>query len=152
MKPLTKGLLVGCGGLLVLGAMFVAFGVWLYRTQGPGIMEGAQEAVEDGKRAGASRTGEQCVAQGLDQAARGTSMADGVRAPIWMQSCLEASSTGHAACAGVPAEREFTASLRWRFAECERRGYGKDQRCTGALAVVQRFCHASDPFAQPPAP
>ena len=140
MKPLAKGLLFGCLGLLVILAMVAGFSWWLWHTQGPSLIESGQKAMQEGAQAGATSTGRQCVDQGLAMTDKARSMSDGVRVPLWMQGCLEASPSGREVCPGVPRRSEFTRSLAWRFEECDRRGFDKDQRCMEALSVVQKFC------------
>ena len=141
MKPLAKGLLIGCGTIVLLGVVTIGAIVWYFRTHGDELMAQGRAVEEEGIRAGEGATGAACVDAGFDRFRReGGGISGGVKARIFLQACLESSEADAAFCANVPRETDFTRSVTWRMAQCQSRGLGSDSACGSLLTGVQHFC------------
>jgi hypothetical protein len=140
MKPLAKGLLIGCGTIVLLGLISVGAIVWYFHTHGDELMAQGKAVMEEGARAGATATGPQCVDGGIDRYSKQRGFTGGIQSRLWLEGCLRASASAREACVGVPAETDFLRSATWRVEQCDKRGLSGDQTCPSILAGLQKFC------------
>jgi hypothetical protein len=148
MKPLARGLLIGCGLILLIGGG-VAGGVAWYVSQNYESWEAQGKAsMEEGKRAGAGQAAEFCVDGAMERLKKDSGMVGVVDARVWMQSCLGASdeaATPTGFCDDVPAQTEITGSIQWRMAQCKARGFADNSQCGSVIPGVQQFCDTQRP-------
>jgi hypothetical protein len=146
MKPLAKGLLIGCGTVVLLVAAAAVGLVWFVNENKGEWMAQGRAVRDEGARAGAQLGGAACVDRTFARYASKRGIGAAIDARVWLDGCLAASPTGGDACPGVPSTGEISRSITWRLAECERRGLGGDSSCSSVLQGVQTFCdHAPGP-------
>jgi len=142
MKPLAKGLLIGCGSIVLLGIVaVVAIGLYI-NSHGEEWMAAGKAAQEAGAKAGASLTDVQCVDGALSNYAKDRGMTGAVAARVWMAGCFGTARATPDLCVGVPAESEIIRSATWRIEQCDAHaaGLGGDSTCANILAEVQKQC------------
>jgi hypothetical protein len=150
LSPATKGLLIGCGGVLLVGlAGAVAMVLW-FRSHGDELMASGKAAKAAGAKAGATLTDAQCVDGALGNYAGDRGLVGAVQARVWMNGCLGTARATEGFCRGVPREAEIMRSATWRVAGCDAHGLGGDSTCPNILAEVQKHCDALAPPAPPP--
>jgi hypothetical protein len=150
MKPATRGLLIGCGSVVLLGVAFaVALVVW-FRGHGDELMARGKAAQAAGAKAGTSLADAQCVDTALADYTRDRGLVGAVQARVWMSGCLGTARATEGFCTGTPAEGQIMASATWRVAVCDAHGLGGDSTCPNILAEVQKHCDARKPRATPP--
>jgi hypothetical protein len=150
MKPATRGLLIGCGGVLGLGlAGAIAMVLW-FRSHGDELIARGQAAQAAGAKAGAGLTDAQCVDGALANYARDRGLVGAVQARVWMAGCLGTARATEGFCNGTPAEDQIMASASWRVAACDAHGLGGDSTCPNIMAEVQKHCAALAPRVAPP--
>lgn len=142
MAPATRGILIGCGGVLLVGvAGAIALVLW-FRSHGPGLMASGKAAQAAGAKAGAGSSDAQCVDAALANYASDRGLVGAVQARVWMHGCLGTARATEGFCQGVPPEDEIMRSATWRLAGCDAHGLGGDSTCPNILAEVQRHCDA----------
>jgi hypothetical protein len=142
MSGLKKGLLIGCGSVLLLGLAGVVAVVFWVRSQGPGWMEAGKAMEDAGAKAGAALADAQCIDGALAEYRKDRGLMGAVNARVWLSGCLGVAQPTADFCAGVPPESEIMASATWRVARCDAHGIGGDSTCPNILAEVQKHCAA----------
>lgn len=151
MKPLAKGLFIGCGSVVLLGLLAVGLVVWYVRAHGGEFMAEGQAAEAAGAQAGVGRSGDECIAGALARFKEKRGITGGVHARLWLEACLRASEADAAFCATVPPRSEFTRTVAWSVQQCTAAGLGGDSACSSVLAGAQEHC-AGGRDARAPAP
>jgi len=57
-----------------------------------------------------------------------------------MSSCLRTATTPDGYCDNVPKQTDLMQSARWQYAECDRRGWGVNERCARVISTLQEHC------------
>ena len=142
MKPATRGLLIGCGSVVLVGVAFaVALVVW-FRVNGDGLVARGKAAQAAGASAGARLADAQCVDAALADYKNDRGLVGAVQARLWLTGCLGMARATEGFCTGTPAEGQIMASATWRVAACDAHGLGGDSTCPNILAEVQKHCDA----------
>jgi len=150
MKPATKGLLIGCGSVALLGiGSFIAMALW-FRSHGDELMAQGQADQAAGAKAGAALMDGQCVDGALADYAKDRGMFNAVEARLWLTGCLGTARATQGFCTGVPPESEIIRSATWRVAQCDAHHLGGDSTCPNILAEVQKHCDAGGSKPTPP--
>jgi hypothetical protein len=127
--------LIGCGGLIVLGILAVAFTtIWWKRNSGD-IEAEAIVAAREGARYGVSNDEAACFEQAKQRAAGSLSVAGSFSVGAYMRSCLEFSRQTPAFCDDVPPQKALRRTVEWQAARC-----GDDADCRNVTQVVQQYC------------
>jgi hypothetical protein len=150
MKPATRGLLIGCGSVALLGLAFAVAGVLWFRSHGDELMARGKAAQDAGTRAGTSLADAQCVDGALADYMRDRGLVGAVQARLWLTGCLGTARATEGFCNGTPAESQIMASATWRVAACDAHGLGGDSTCPNILAEVQKHCDARARQSAPP--
>lgn len=143
MQPLARGLLIGCGLLILVGGGVAGAVAWYVSQNYESWEAQGKAAMQEGARAGVGATADSCVDGGMARLKKDSSMQGGIYARVWMQSCLSASdeaSTPTGFCDDVPAQSEIADSIKWRMAQCSARGFADNQQCNSVIPGVQQFC------------
>jgi len=140
MRPVIKGLLVGCAALLVLAGIVVFVAVRFVQANKGKLQAQAAQVRAQGQEFGRSATESACVAETMSTYRNDSSILGEARARIWLSACLETSRRGSTFCAGVPSNDEIMRTVTWRLTECSRIGLDGDKGCTRILAEVQKHC------------
>ena len=143
MKPLARGLLIGCGLVVLVGGGVMGAIAWYVSQNYEDWEAQGKVAMEEGTRAGAGTSAEACVEGALARLRKDSSMVGAIDARVWMQGCLGASdeaTTPTGFCAQVPAQSQITDSVQWRLAQCTERGFADNQHCNSVIPGVQHFC------------
>ena len=143
MRPVIKGLLVGCVALIVLAGIVVIVGVRLVRKNAGRLTDEMAQMRTQGEQFGRSASESACVTEAMSRFRNNTSFFREPHTRMWLSSCLESSQRDSAFCAEVPPADEIMRSVRWRMDECSRLGFGGDNRCQRILAEVQTHCGKS---------
>ena len=142
MKPAVKGILIGCAIVFVLAVVFVGGVAWFVKTKGPGLVEGAKSATNDGKAFGTGKRESECVTEAMSQHRTNRSMMGTMSQALWLDACLEASTPEPEFCTGVPLTSEFTKTISWRLAKCNEFGFRGDSACQSLVQQVQIYCES----------
>ncbi|MGZ5442954.1 MAG: hypothetical protein ACXW5U_12950 [Thermoanaerobaculia bacterium] len=140
MKPLVKGLLIGCLVLVVIASIALIAAVRWLGANKDRLRAQADEVRTEGRVFGRSATTSACVAKTFDTYRSDTSFVTEARARVWLIGCLETSTPEPAFCAQVPPTAEIMRTVNWRLGECSRLGLDGDKGCTRILTEVQKFC------------
>lgn len=143
MKPVVKGLLVGCGIVLFLGVAGVIASVYFWKKNEGKIRAQADAARAEAREFGRTATDSQCVAAAMDRYRADTSFIGEAKSRVWLTGCLETSRAESAFCTGVPPTSEIMKTVTWRLGECSRLGLDGDKGCTRILTEVQDYCEGA---------
>jgi hypothetical protein len=151
MKPATRGLLIGCGSVVLLGVACAVAVVLYVRSHGEEWMAAGKAAQAEGAKAGAKLTDAQCVDGALSNYAKDRGLAGAVAARVWMTGCFGTATATADLCTGVPPESAIMRSATWRVERCDAHaaGLGGDSTCANILAEVQKHCDARGAPAAP---
>ncbi|MGH8030173.1 MAG: hypothetical protein ACREO3_09585 [Arenimonas sp.] len=142
MKPAAKGLLIGCGSVVLLGVVSVIGIVVWFRAHGDELAAAGKAAQVAGATAGTSLADAQCVDTALANYTRDRGLVGAVQARVWLNGCLGTARATEGFCTNVPSEDQIMASATWRVAACDAHGLGGDSTCPNILAEVQQHCDA----------
>jgi hypothetical protein len=130
--------IVIAGLLLVVGV--IAAGAYWWSQNKDALIARGKAQMEEGRAAGRETDNQGCVDQSVRRYKAEPGLTNGIASSIFMQSCLDVSSTTAGFCDDVPKETEFIKSGQWRLAQCRRVDLASDQNCRQLFAPVQRFC------------
>jgi len=140
MKPVVKGVLIGCSVLVVLGvAAIVAIG-WFVKTRSGDLVAKGKVIHSEGATFGRGTSESQCVATAMDRYRNDRGVVGGIKQRVWLSGCLETSTVETNFCDGVPAQDAIAGTVAWRVARCSDLGFAGDSTCPNILAEVQTYC------------
>ena len=140
MKPVVKGLLIGCGVLFVAAVIAIIVAVQWFRANKDKIREQADQQRAEGREFGRTAATPACVAKAMELYRADSSLLREVRIRVWLGGCFESAAPDPALCTGVPPTSEIMRTVQWRLSECSRLGLDGDKGCTRILQEVQRHC------------
>jgi hypothetical protein len=141
VKRATKILLIlGAIGLGVAAVLGIG-AVWWWHANRDRLRAEGEAIKEAGRAFGDQRDGSACLSESFARLDRKSGLVEDAYTGIFLRSCLATATRDASLCAGVPAESEIMASVRWRVAECSRQGRPNDQRCGRLLSAIQNLCH-----------
>lgn len=140
MKPVVKGVVIGCSVLLVLGAAAAVAIGWLLKSKSRDFVAKGKAMRSEGAQFGRDLSESQCLAEAMARYRKSTGMVSGIRQAVWLGACLETSAIDTGFCANVPPEDELVRTVAWRVARCADLGFSGDSTCPNILAEVQRYC------------
>ena len=140
MKPVVKGLVIGCVVLVFLAIVAIAAGVWYVRENKDRFMAAGQKVRAEGQEHGKTSTEDGCVTAALARYEDDRSLTGQITARVWLTGCLETAPRDPAFCASVPPKNELTRTITWRLRECKRLGFEDDSACPNILNAVQDHC------------
>src|SRR5712691_7156843 len=141
MKPVVKGLLIGCGVLIVLGIIGIVGVVWIVNANKDKLLAQGKAIEAEGMQFGKDVAEPKCVDEGLSRYMKDSSLTGTITSSIWLDGCLESSAFTDGFCDGVPSDDEITRSVVWRNKQCSKRGF-VGGGCGNVLAPVQKYCHS----------
>lgn len=136
-------LVVVVAGFLALVAGVIVAARWV-RSQGATLQEKGKAVAEEAEAFGRDQEPEACVAESLIRLKACDGFICEAKIKIFLTTCLQAANDKSELCSGVPPPTEIMQSARWQLAECERRGWGNNQRCTRTISAVQLHCAEQD--------
>ena len=140
MKPVVKGLLIGCVLLIFAGLVVILGAVWFFQKNKGRIKAEAERVQTDAREFAQNATTSQCVANAIDRYRNDESILGETRARVWLSECLDNATPDPNLCTQVPRNDEIMRTVRWRLAECARLGLDNDKGCTRILTEVQNYC------------
>ena len=144
MKPVVKGLLIGCSVLAVLAiAVIVAVGFFV-KSKSADLIERGQEMRTEGETFGRGTTESMCVSEAMRRYSADRGIISGVKQRLWLAGCLETSKFEPSFCASVPPDSEIRRTAEWRVNQCSTFGLSGDSACPNVLAEVQTYCAGAD--------
>jgi hypothetical protein len=141
MKPVVKGLLIGCGVLVVLCIIGLVGVVWVVNANKDKLLAQGKAVEAEGMQFGKDVAEPKCVDEGLSRYVKDSSFTGTIKSSIWLDGCLKSSAFTEGFCDGVPSDDELTASVTWRLEQCRKRGFVGGQ-CGNVLTPVQKYCHS----------
>ena len=135
-----KGVLIGCGAVLILAAIGVFLAVRYVSKNQDRWVARSTEIRDAGRTFGKSKRESDCVAESLNRYRGDRSIMGAFRARIWLSGCLESSAVEPDFCTNVPPETEIARSAAWRVGVCARNGMQGDSNCPNVIAEVQTYC------------
>ena len=151
MKPVVKGLLIGCGVLILAAGVGVILLVRFWNANKDKIRAQADAARTEAREFGRNATDSQCVAKALERYRNDRSIIGEAKARVWLAGCLETSQKESGFCDNVPSKDEIMRTVTWRLGECSRLGFDGDKGCTRILTEVQDYCEGGKRRAGVPA-
>jgi hypothetical protein len=142
MKPVVKGLLIGCGVLIAIGIIGVVGLVWFVNANKDKLIAQGKEVESEGMQFGKNVAEPKCVDEALSRSMKDSGITGTIRSSIWLDGCLASSAFTDGFCDSVPSDDEITRSVIWRNEQCRNRGFAGGQ-CGNVLAPVQKYCHSS---------
>ena len=140
MRPVVKGLLIGCAAIVLIAGVLIAIGVRYVAKNKDKLMAQAGQVRADAQEFGRNATDSQCVAEGLSKYRVDASFTGQLKTRIWLDGCLEVSRPTPDFCSGVPLKSEFMKTVSWRLEECGKLGFPNDSQCGNLLTAVQDHC------------
>jgi hypothetical protein len=140
MKPVVKGLLIGCAALLVVGVVAIACVVWWVNANKDRLIAQGKTVQAEGSNFGKDVAEPRCVDEALARHLKDSGLTGTIRSSLWLDACLKTSAFSEGFCDGVPADDEITRSAVWRNEQCSKRGFAGGQ-CGSVLAPVQKYCY-----------
>ena len=141
MKPVVKGLLIGCAILAVLGVAAGAGIVWWISTNKDQLLARGKSLQTEGETYGKGVGEPRCVDEALARSIKDSGLTGTIRSSLWLDGCLRTSAFSDGFCDGVPSDDEITRSAFWRNEQCSKRGFAGGQ-CANVLAPVQKYCYS----------
>ena len=143
MKPVVKGVIIGCSVLLVISVAAVTAVFWLVSSKKDKLMAQAQAIRSEGNEFGKGVSEPKCVDEGVSRYGNNRGVVGVIRSSVWMGGCLESSAFDSGFCAGVPSDDEIARTVTWRVEQCRGRGFAGDPNCQNIFAEVQRYCYGA---------
>lgn len=140
MTGFAKGMIVTGVVLVLLIVVVIGAGVyWVSLQTGP-LFAKSTEAMEEGRRFGASTDNAGCVSETLARYQKEPGFTGAVTGQVFMGGCLRVSLPTEGFCDGVPGPTEFMRVAEWRREQCAQAGLGKDAYCQQIFTPVQSYC------------
>ena len=140
MTGFAKGMIITGIVLVILLVAGVAAGVyWISQQSGPLLARG-KEAMEEGRRFGASTDNHCCVAATLASYKKEPGFTKAITSQLFLSGCLPTSRATTGFCADVPGPTEITNTVKWQLDQCSRAGLTGDSYCGQLFGPVQKFC------------
>jgi hypothetical protein len=140
MKPVVKGLLIGCGVLVVIGTIGVGGLVWFLNANKDKLIAQGKAVESEGTKFGKDVTEPKCVDEALSRYMKDSGITGTIQSSIWLDGCLTSSAFTDGFCDGVPSDDEITRTVVWRNEQCQKHGIGG--QCGNVLAAVQKYCYS----------
>ncbi|MEO8382779.1 MAG: hypothetical protein ABI779_24185, partial [Acidobacteriota bacterium] len=122
---------------IVAGAILAAR--WV-RSQGASLEKQGKALAVEAEKFGRGQDPEVCVTESLNRLRSCPGFICEAKVKLFLNGCVQAANDRTKLCAGVPSPTEIMQSARWQLAECERRGWGNNQRCTRMMGGLQPLC------------
>jgi hypothetical protein len=136
LKVVLVLLLVGVLGIVALVGVLYYAG----KKYGPGIMANVEKGEKDGRGFGEQTDNQGCVDEGVKRYRDAVGFSELMRDSLFVRSCLEASRETPNFCDGVPSAFEFTKTIQWRKAQCEKYDSPGGAQCGNLFQQVQEYC------------
>ena len=142
MSRTVKVLLIVGVVMALVCAAAAGLGVYLWRRHGRGLVEGGQQAYQEGREFGGRANCQECLAESVERHRRAASLGEVFRVNVFLRSCLDAATPTPGFCDGVPGQLEFVRSAQWAHEQCQRHGLSAERQCGQLFAQVQHYCAA----------
>jgi len=140
MPGWAKALIIVAVVLVIFVIGIIAAGAfWISRNKDSLIAKGKAQ-IDEGKETGRSTDNAGCVDKSVERYKAERGMMSAIGTSIFMQTCLQSSRPTPGFCDDVPRQIEFTATAKWRVAQCERYDMSGDKYCQQLFSPVQQFC------------
>jgi hypothetical protein len=143
MNKTAKGLLIGCGVLVLLAAVAIFLGIRYLSANKDQILARGKELRAAGEAYGRTRREPECVAEALTRYRGDRSMMGAIRSRLWLSGCLHTAAPDPEFCSNVPPSSEIIRSATWRVAQCGKYAMQGDSSCPNILDEVQTYCESS---------
>lgn len=132
-------LIASLAGLVLMFALLIFAGRWVRGRFDSFEREGDAAAVE-GRGFGAGKEAEACVAESLERVKGCSFVFCEAKVMSFMGSCLDAATTPPGYCDTAATGTNADEWRRWKYEECERRGWGANEQCVRVVGVLQLHC------------
>lgn len=129
-------------GFAAMAVGLVVAARWL-RHRGETLARDAEHVEVEAREFGKGKDGEACMTESLTRMKACGGFICEAKTKMFLVTCLNAANTTPEMCKGVPNPNELVAGVRWQLAECSRRGFENDQRCTRLVQGLQVHCASS---------
>jgi hypothetical protein len=136
LKVVIVLLLVGV--LCVAGLIGVGYYVW--KQHGSQFVANVEQGEKAGRNFGAQTDNQGCVDEGVKRYRDAAGLTEFIKHGIFVRSCLEASRETPNFCDDVPGAFEFTKTIQWRKAQCEKYHSPGGEQCGNLFQQVQQYC------------
>ena len=140
MSTLAKGLIITGVVLVVIVIGGIASAVYLISQQTGPLLAKSKQAMEDGRRVGATTDNNGCVSETLAGYKKEPGFTKAVTSQVFLSGCLPASRATPGFCDAVPPQTEIMKSVSWRGEQCLAAGISGDSYCSQLFGPVQQFC------------
>lgn len=143
MKPMVKGVLIGCGSLVAIGVIaIVAMGIYM-KQKAPGLIATGRAAEAEGGAYGTGVSESRCVDDVVAKYRTKPGFSSALRESIWLNGCLDTSAVEQDFCAGVPLRSDLADSALWKVSRCTQAGLGQDAACRSLIDNIQPYCEGN---------
>lgn len=148
MTNFAKGMIISGIVVVLLLVVVLAAGVyWISRQSGP-LLAKSKEAMDEGRRFGASTDNNGCVAETVASYKKEPGFTKAITTQLFLSGCLPASRATEGFCDDVPAQTEIRKSVNWQLDQCARAGLTGDSYCGQLFSPVQKFCDLQRPSSR----
>jgi hypothetical protein len=123
--------------VLILGIAGLVY--WISRQSGP-LLARSTQAMDEGRRFGAATDNEGCVSETLVRYKKEPGFSAAVASRLFLGGCLRVSRATKGFCSDVPAQSEFTKTVRWQLEQCAHAGLSGDNYCGQLFSPIQTYC------------
>lgn len=135
-------------GILLVGVLLVAgligIGYYAWKQHGPQFVANVEQGEKEGRGFGAQTDNQGCVDEGVKRYRDAVGFSELMRDSIFVRSCLGASRETPNFCDDVPGAFEFSKTIQWRKAQCEKYGSPGGAQCGNLFQQVQEYCQHRD--------
>ena len=142
-------LIVGIVFVLLI-AVLVGLGVYLWKQNGPQFIESARKAATEGREFGRERDNQACLMEAISRHKRSEGFGDLISTNLFLRGCLDASRPSPGFCDAVPGQTEFIKSAQWQREQCTKHGLTMEKQCGQLFTQVQQYCEARPEQPAPP--
>lgn len=139
MSTAVKVMLIVIALILLAVFAIAGLGAYWWSQNGQRLVEGVQQARNEGLTFGRSTDNAGCLNEALSRHRAHHGFSDAISNNLFLNGCLETSRPTAGFCEGVPPSDEFGATVGWQMEQCREAGIS-DNYCGQLFQQVQQHC------------
>jgi hypothetical protein len=124
-------------GLVVVVAVG---GYLMFRKIAPDLRAVGQAVEGEATEFAKSHTAQECITEALARGTRDADFMGGVKAKVFLKSCLGKTARPPGFCDGVPRYGDIMPTVNWALSACASHGKPGDETCARTMQEVVEFC------------
>ncbi len=142
MPTWAKVLIISGVVLALLVVALAGFGVYLWKQNGPQLIESSKKAMVEGREFGKETDNQTCLNDGVARHKKAEGFGALIAANLFLGGCLDTRRPTPGFCDGVPTQTEFIKSAQWQLQQCTRYGLSSQKQCGQLFVQMQNYCQA----------